>query len=167
MTDVIIKEIRDLVANDRLEDALNRLQQQSAAEGDTTLTNVVVNLSGQANRIQNDNTNNLISYNDYIVARNQIRSSVLEVLDNLASGIFPKDIAVEITDTPPQRAATDMVFIILIIALFVIGIGLFVFAAVSDETLMERLFQSALALASISGSIWAYLRIKALELVGM
>ncbi len=164
MKDALIKELRELISTDKLEEAIQRLVQFGDGQASFVHSNTVFSIAGQLARIEDDNSNNVISYDDYIIKRNQIRSSLVDLMDTIKSGKAVKAGSISTTKNENERELTDSIFLTLIIGLMLIGIGLFVYAALNKAAFEERLFQGGLSVASMSSSIWAYLRIKTIEL---
>ncbi len=72
--------IRDLVGADDLKNAINRLRQLS--EGSSVLNSIILQ-SARLNDIQKQVIFSTISYNDESIAKAQIRSSILSLLDEV------------------------------------------------------------------------------------
>lgn len=166
MKDALLNKIRKLIAEDQLEQALKELTifAEEPKNQPLVFINQISALSGQLVRINQDNTNNVISYSDYIIKRNQIRSSLVQLMEDIK--LDKPTLGNNLTNPTFEKSkTTDMIFLSLIILLLVIGIGLFLFAALNSGEFEERIFQAGLSVTSISSSVWAYLRIRAINLL--
>lgn len=165
MKDALLNKIRKLIAEDQLEQALEELTiYADGLKGESIFVNQISSLSGQLVRINQDNNNNLISYNDYIIKRNQVRSSLVQLMEDMK--LDKPTLGNNLSSSTFQKSKiTDVIFLSLIILLLVIGIGLFLFAALNSSEFEERIFQAGLSVTSISSSVWAYLRIRAINLL--
>jgi hypothetical protein len=165
MKDALLNKIRQLIAEDQLEQALKELTGYAdGLSGESVFINQISSISGQLVRINQDNASNLISYSDYIIKRNQIRSSLVQLMEDMKSD--KPTLGSNLSNPTFQKSKiTDMIFLSLIILLLVIGIGLFLYAALNSGEFEERIFQAGLSVTSISSSVWAYLRIRAINLL--
>ena len=79
-------EVRAFVANDKLEDAAKRMEDELAAQG-TEFRDEIVAVRAELTRINRENRRRQMSYSDYNDARRRISFTLLEILDSASETI--------------------------------------------------------------------------------
>ncbi len=161
MDQATIHKINELIEEDEIEKAITLATQSLEAESTEASRNQLSNLrnlSGRFSRISEDNSQGVLDDNAYYLELNKIRKSFIDLVNNTNTA------TPEIREEQEPDDFTDKIFKFLIISLFLGGIVIFLFSAFNSASIQERLFQGGLSLTSISGAIYAYLRLKALEL---
>jgi hypothetical protein len=80
------EQLRELVANARIDAALNGLQQLAKSAGNTRLLNDVIQLKGRFNDLERDVRQNTISFDNANISRATISKGILSLIDELPNG---------------------------------------------------------------------------------
>lgn len=134
------KQLKELVANDRLSDALKALITFSQNEEgyDEMEKGAIIN-QGKLDRIEREKTEDTISAEDYAVTRTQISASVLTLLEEFDKGapiVIPssnKSTTNTTTSTDQQQQiqaiimGNDKIFMTIILGVLAVSVCLFTF----------------------------------------